>query len=195
MNFIDYVPLAIRTEKPLPQMDRLVHGCMGLITEIGEVTTELKRMAIYEKPLDEERKAHILEEIGDVLWYVAIITDAAQLPKGQLQDASTTIVPFLSAHLYEATALVLSQKCGTICKMIAKIKAGASKKSNFSQKMTENLIVLIVALVVLTEKCGANLDKVMTDNITKLQVRYPDKYSNEAAESRADKAGADARVS
>jgi hypothetical protein len=36
MKLQQYVPLAIRTEKPLLTSGRLVHGCLGLLTEIGE---------------------------------------------------------------------------------------------------------------------------------------------------------------
>lgn len=116
MNFSEYQTNALRTEKLLPTpVERLVHASLGLCTESGEVTTEVKRMAIYGKLLDEERKQHIAEEIGDVMWYLAIAADAIGMQMGDIAEA----------------------------------------------------------------------------NIAKLKERFPDKYTNEAAEARADKGGLD----
>lgn len=117
MLFSQYAALAVRTEKVLPTMvERLVHASLGLATETGEVTTEVKRAAIYGKPVDTE---HVAEELGDLLWYIALAANAI----------------------------------------------------------------------------GADLDAIAAANIEKLRIRFPEKYSDEAAEARADKAGADARSS
>lgn len=42
---------------------------------------------------------------------------------------------------------------------------------------------------------GTTMGQVARENIAKLKDRFPEKYSDEAAEARADKAGADARNS
>lgn len=120
MNLADFQRLALRTEKPLatPEL-RSMHAALGLATEVGEYTTEVKRMVIYEKPLDDARRAHMAEELGDIMWYMAIAADAL----------------------------------------------------------------------------GLELAEICRSNINKLQLRFPDAYSNHAAEARADKGGADARNS
>lgn len=72
MNFTEYQQAAARTEKQLATpVERLVHHALGLSTEVGEINTEIKRVAIYEKPLTKEIIDHIAEEIGDVLWYLS----------------------------------------------------------------------------------------------------------------------------
>lgn len=120
MNLTDYQKLALRTEKKLPtSVERSVHAALGLTTEVGEYTTEVKRMAIYSKPLDEDRRKHMAEELGDVMWYLAIAADALGMQLGDIAQA----------------------------------------------------------------------------NIDKLQLRFPEAYSDEAAEARADKGGVDARNS
>lgn len=113
MDFIDYQAAALRTALPESQVDGLVHASLGLITETGEFVSEVKRMAKYGKQITPEMHAHMCEEIGDVLWYVALAAE----------------------HL------------------------GVSMKSLAKQ------------------------------NIAKLQKRFPEKFSNEAAEARADKGG------
>ena len=51
---------------------RLLHAAMGLSTESSEVLDILKKHLFYGKDLD---TAHLKEEVGDVLWYMAIILD------------------------------------------------------------------------------------------------------------------------
>ena len=77
MNLNDYQILANRTAKPLGalQLD-LVHAPLGLATETGEFTTEVKRVAIYNRPLTTEVTQHMVEELGDILWYVALAAQA-----------------------------------------------------------------------------------------------------------------------
>lgn len=54
-------------------MARLLHGALGVGTEGGELENALKRALFYKKPID---KLNVLEEIGDTLWYLAILIDA-----------------------------------------------------------------------------------------------------------------------
>ncbi|MGH7745873.1 MAG: nucleoside triphosphate pyrophosphohydrolase family protein, partial [Candidatus Dormibacteria bacterium] len=112
--FNEYQTLAFRTARIFENINaNLIHASLGLATESGEFTSEIKRMAIYGKPFDEKIQIHLVEELGDILWYIALA----------------------------ATHLDIS--LGTIARM----------------------------------------------NIEKLQLRFPDAFSPEAAEARADKGG------
>lgn len=51
---------------------RLINGALGLAGECGEVVDIIKKHTQYNKTLD---KAHLKEELGDVLWYMAIILE------------------------------------------------------------------------------------------------------------------------
>lgn len=55
------------------QLSRLLHAGLGLTTEAGEFVDALKKHLFYNKPLDE---VNLREEIGDLLWYIAIGCDA-----------------------------------------------------------------------------------------------------------------------
>lgn len=48
----------------------LINGLMGLSGEAGELTDLFKKWIFHNAPLDEE---HAKKEVGDVLWYVAMI--------------------------------------------------------------------------------------------------------------------------
>jgi NTP pyrophosphatase (non-canonical NTP hydrolase) len=52
---------------------RLLHAAMGTATEAGEVVDILKKHVFYGKKID---KIHLLEELGDLLWYISIAIDA-----------------------------------------------------------------------------------------------------------------------
>lgn len=81
MNSKDYIKDAIRTEsKDFQSISmrlnidaiRLLHGVMGLETEVGEFMDGLKKHIFYGKPLD---RVNLKEELGDLFWYLAILCD------------------------------------------------------------------------------------------------------------------------
>lgn len=120
MNLNEYQRLAWRTAKvfDILPMD-LAHASLGLVTETGEFTTEVKRAVIYGKEISEEMRQHMVEELGDIMWYIALA----------------------ATHL------------------------------------------------------DTTLSTIAKQNVAKLAERFPDKYTDQAAEARADKGGADARSS
>lgn len=55
----------------------LLNGVIGLTGESGEVADLVKKGVFHEKGIDIN---HLKKECGDVMWYVAMICDAADLP-------------------------------------------------------------------------------------------------------------------
>ncbi len=47
---------------------KLIHYLIGVGTEAGELQDAMKKMLIYNKPLD---RVNVIEEVGDVLWYLS----------------------------------------------------------------------------------------------------------------------------
>lgn len=52
---------------------QLLHGAIGIAGEAGELLDAVKKHILYGKELD---KANILEEIGDLAWYMAIALES-----------------------------------------------------------------------------------------------------------------------
>jgi NTP pyrophosphatase (non-canonical NTP hydrolase) len=184
--------LALRTEKPLATTHlRLNHAILGLATENGEFTTVVKRIAIYEKPLSVEFIGHMREELGDLLWYLAIAADAidCDVPTGQglFEDFSR----FGTATQLNMIACRIAMEIGFIAFQAPLLDSPASREF-----VMRSLINIVAAV---THACDAlqafTIEDLMAENIAKLQERFPDKYSNVAAEARADKGGLDARNS
>ncbi len=81
----EYQKLALRTEHTpgfiadthdIPQTKanaRLLHGMIGVCTEAGELQDMMKRHLIYGKDFD---PTNVIEECGDLLWYIALCLDA-----------------------------------------------------------------------------------------------------------------------
>src|SRR6476659_11470115 len=70
MNFNEYQAAALRTAKPDTLVGHLVHASLGLAS-LG-LATEVKRMARYDKVMTPEMRQHMIEELGDTLWYIAL---------------------------------------------------------------------------------------------------------------------------
>lgn len=51
----------------------ILNGCLGLAGEAGETLDMVKKWIFHEKELDVE---HLKKEIGDVMWYVAMICES-----------------------------------------------------------------------------------------------------------------------
>ena len=72
-----YVQKALRTEsknyhKSKRLSPRIEHAVFGLVTEAGELLDKLKRVRFYNTEID---RVNLAEEIGDIMWYLAIFCD------------------------------------------------------------------------------------------------------------------------
>jgi NTP pyrophosphatase (non-canonical NTP hydrolase) len=76
-----YDEQALRTEAPpteelfqrLDECERPIHAVFGLASEVGEFADAYKKYIFYGRPVDE---TNAIEEIGDILWYLAIAADS-----------------------------------------------------------------------------------------------------------------------
>ena len=85
MNIKEYQQLALRTEARNPehtQADRWNHGVLGFITEHQEFFAA--RGSVEE-----------VEEFGDLMWYVAVLADIAQVDLSVIKtsDVETESLP------------------------------------------------------------------------------------------------------
>ena len=68
MTGSEYQILAARTIDVSNRTDMLVEAAMGLAGESGECVDIVKKMQFQSHTLDAD---HLVEELGDVLWYIA----------------------------------------------------------------------------------------------------------------------------
>jgi NTP pyrophosphatase (non-canonical NTP hydrolase) len=77
MDFNEYQMLAQRTSNTERPDDKLLNGVMGLNGEAGEAIDAVKKHLFQGHALDEN---HLVEELGDVLWYIAEIASGIDWP-------------------------------------------------------------------------------------------------------------------
>lgn len=196
MNLTQYAPLAARTEKMFDHEGRLNHASLGIFTELGELANAVKRVGIYGKAWDsyvdakaekpQTLRANALEEIGDTAWYIAIAFNEAGVP----MEYSDTHQHLDSNEFNRNDRIVRLT-------FLAGVQWSKYEQNKFwSQR--DALAALSMLLSILRNLCSAldgDFEVQLQHNIDKLVERYPDKYSDEAAEARADKGGLSATVS
>jgi NTP pyrophosphatase (non-canonical NTP hydrolase) len=71
---------ALRTAAPRDKKNELLHLVLGLVGESGEVAEKFKKW-VRDDESDESRidRADIAKELGDVLWYAAVLADYLDL--------------------------------------------------------------------------------------------------------------------
>lgn len=186
MNFDEYRPLALRTAKMFnSQHSNLQHAILGLMTEAGEFATEVKRRFAYGKPMTDEMQAHMREELGDICWYVPLALYALG------KDALPALSDDVRAEFADMTLVETTVALGAMVGGIATIPQTDLDPGDD--------IFMLAAIVHLVDELalliGTTGDIVRAENIAKLRKRFPEAYSDAAAEARADKGGVDARNS
>lgn len=85
-----YQDLCAKTESISPKQGeriayevRLLHGAIGLATESGEILDNLKKYIYYGANLD---KPNLQEELGDVLWYIALLCNELNVDMQEVMD-------------------------------------------------------------------------------------------------------------
>lgn len=101
MNFNDYQKKAITTDLSAGKgkevlsiafMDKV----LGLVGESGEIAEKFKKiLRDKDGKLTKENKKELTKEIGDVLWYIALLAHYMQIP---LDDIATKNIDKLSSR-------------------------------------------------------------------------------------------------
>lgn len=74
MTLNDYQAMAMRTKPIYRDFEQQVNNaCLGLVGEVGEVVDLIKKWLYQGHQLDRRK---ISEELGDTMWYVALMADA-----------------------------------------------------------------------------------------------------------------------
>ena len=73
------------------QGQRLLHAMLGLCTETGELQDIIKRALFYGGPVHSNViRANIIEECGDIEWYLALIYRTLDISQADVQTLNLT---------------------------------------------------------------------------------------------------------
>ena len=86
MDWKTYQRLAMRTKGDMSALHgRLTLGALGLSGEAGEVTDHIKKIVFHDHDID---RAALINELGDVMWYVSYLLDTLDLEMDDVLEAN-----------------------------------------------------------------------------------------------------------
>lgn len=169
----EYQQLASRTCPDLGSNElNLRHMQMGVITEVGETLDVIKKFIAYGKPLD---IVNIGEEIADTIWYKANEARMAGVVWKQ-EEFDTYLAEFDTAIINNGEYSVTEETIDTLIVSVLPI----------TYSIDEGLVNIrdVASLCKAAEFYSLDFFQILTNNINKLKIRYPEKFTNEAALNR-----------
>lgn len=157
MNPLEYVKAVERT---LPAQLQGLALLAGIAGELGEVIDELKKIVGHNKVPD---KAKLLEELGDLLWYVVAccrgpMSTIKEWPGVVKADEGGDYISY-----YEALAAAL----------FASLRVPSPLYAGHAERGTADAYYVYVTVLKLVKFLGSTLEEVAQANVAKLEQRYP----------------------
>lgn len=101
MNLEQYQTLAKRTAAPKDKKNEVFQLILGLIGEAGEVAEKMKKIVRdQDSDFGTVDKADLKKELGDILWYLAMLADYFDIP---LEDVASANIEKLASRQARGT--------------------------------------------------------------------------------------------
>jgi len=85
MDCDDYQRAAMRTARAKDAPDEFMHLVLGLVGEAGEIAEKVKKLVRdHDSDLARLDRDDMAKELGDVLWYAAVLADFLDLSLGDI---------------------------------------------------------------------------------------------------------------
>lgn len=175
MNFEEYLPTVLKRAKPLPHRDQMDHALIGMVTELGELATDVKNAFIYGKPFD---VINAQVEIGDYAWYFALWCIESEVEPRFLDYCAKFEMTREGAAESSLVELVL-QLAATTGSLVVSAEERGDQLTN---EMAAEIIITFLLAVSL--QCDTTLQECLTKNDAKLELRHGDKYQANASADR-----------
>jgi hypothetical protein len=161
-----YVTLACQTESRIENIyvdTRLFHGVLGVCTEIGELVISTDSI-------------NLIEEIGDISWYLAIISDVQGYNFGNL------INRFTSDGFNKTNQQIINKLVADSLDLLDKFKKAIYYNAAIGNidKLVENIFEGLAYLCI---NNGINIEEMLELNIKKLQDKKKGRYKNQVFNS------------
>ncbi len=143
---------------------------LGLVGEAGEVADLIKKVEGHGHKPDREK---LIKELGDVLWYVAVLHHALGLKGREPRPL----------HVEKRGP---SDKSGGSIRNAISLCIATADLVQYIAGMRSDFGVILMIIKEMAEESGSSLREVAQANINKLKQRYPDGFSSQASQRRAD---------
>lgn len=174
-TFEEYRRLAQRTS-PDDGHDRTDNAIFGLIGETGEIADLWKKWKYQSTPGTLMPREKMLEEAGDVLWYLAELATGLKIDLAAVAGVETFRefdAELLRRRNYTRNndirhmILAMNSRASSICYFVG-------RKEN--KRTKAQIKAMLTALGTLALACGESTYRVARANIQKLRERYPDGF-------------------
>jgi len=156
------------------------HMNLGVITEIGEALDIFKKFLAYKKPMD---LVNLGEELADISWY---IVNKCRFQAVALDDDFEVVLAetkeLIETRMFTQENLPIELKSEAILTLI--LASYCAPINN----MFNAPVIQLAMLYHVASWFDLDFFQCLTNNIDKLKVRYPEKFTEEAAQDRDLKA-------
>lgn len=187
MELTKYQELAMRTAKIMPLQQMLLHGALGIGSEHGELC---QLFAPLTSPDDLTRvpgiSTAVSEEIGDSFWFSAYLRNALGAGFNWELLRQRAFAEISHGSTLTTCILECGAEAGEVQTIIKAHVFYGRELDILALQRHLNRLAVVQILVLTFFQLG--FKEVLEANITKLAKRYPEKFTEEAALLRADKA-------
>ena len=177
MDYKWYQESAQRTSSTKTNEEKILNARLGLMGETGELADLLKKYKFQSGDNPELPREKIVEEIGDVCWYIA------EAFTGIGQDMQKAVdmewEKAINASWYEKSMCDL---IFTVHHVVDGIMGYLDQPFPYASVLM--LVQLMRLLDILASICRSSLTEVLEANIAKLKKRYPDGFDAERSINR-----------
>ena len=186
MKLNKYQELAIRTANTgaLTRERNLINAAMGVFDEAGEAVEPVKKYSFQGHELD---KTKLKKELGDALWYIALAAycldlnldecTSYKLENKNFEELESNIEILRGFYLSNDKALGLNQNLTPLETAALKFQTAAGKFNAdvlyLTPRTGASLCTTLYFWAIFAKECGLSLDEIATENIKKLEARYP----------------------
>lgn len=180
-NILEYQGLAARTCPTLEEEGANErHMNLGVITEIGEALDIFKKYLAYNKPMD---LVNLGEELADMTWYIVNKCRFEDLLLDEdFDEVLADTKELIDNRMFTQEGLPNELKAEAVLTML--LAPYCAPVSN----MFSAPIIQLAMLYHVASWFDLDFFQCLTNNIEKLKVRYPEKFTEEAAQNRDLKA-------
>lgn len=176
----DYHRLAMRTS-PRDGHDKIDNGMLGLLGETGELVDLIKKFMYQSEAGTELPKDAIINELGDVLWYLEELADG--------KDSSMNLIGYSTFdHLDMITGRV--EKLPPLRQEVLRLSDAAHEiRRAVSLGMDEELYSAmrhaLLSAAWIARIAGSTIEETARRNIEKLKTRYPEGFDPKTSMARS----------
>jgi len=168
----EYQQLASRTCPDLGKVENDLHMWAGIQTEMGEMLDPFKKKLAYNKPLD---LVNVGEELADAVWYEVNDLRMKNIPINDLYFAEDLD---LYIRLYNED---VTDRNNEKINLIYTLEIARVFVSEYDESAAEKNLAFYAFICHIWK---LDFFQILTNNITKLMVRYPQKFTEDAALNR-----------